>query len=116
MVTSRYSGDLYQFNVGISPVRTGPCLSYEVIPSRLSKGLSSDRTSRLTKHALTMYLDPPEVESSGDNNGQQLFYKLANLDDRIKNADQYLAEDIQQLSRKLAEIYSNIAKPVLDVM
>lgn len=87
-----------------------------MILSRLSKGMSSDRTSRLTKHALTMYLDPPELESSGDNDGQQLFYKLANLDDRIKNADQYLAEDIQQLSRKLAEIYSNIAKPVLDVM
>ena len=66
-----------------------------------------------------------------DNRGEQLFYKLANLDDRIKNADQvsylvlrlssradvqYLTVDIQQFSNKLAEIYSNIAKPVLDVM
>lgn len=82
----------------------------------LSKDLSSDGISRLTKYALTMYLDPPGVESGGDKDGEQLFYKLANLDDRIKNADQYLAEDIQQLSSKLAEIYSNIAKPVLDVM
>ena len=49
---------------------------------------------RLTKHALGMYLDPPETggpleKGQGeDNKGEQLFYKLANLDDRVKNADQ----------------------------
>lgn len=71
---------------------------------------------RLTQHALGMYLDPPPGQKEGDAKGEQLFYKLANLDDRIKNADQYLTVDIQQFSNKLAEIYSNIAKPVLDVM
>jgi len=88
---------------------------------------------------LTEYLDPArktfldveEKSNDMDNRGEQLFYKLANLDDRIKNADQvsylvwrlssradvqYLTVDIQQFSNKLAEIYSNIAKPVLDVM
>jgi ATP-binding cassette subfamily D (ALD) long-chain fatty acid import protein len=94
----------------------------------------------LTKHALKEYLDPAREAFLGvdhmdkgvgmDNQGDQLFYKLANLDDRIKNADQvsripftgigtddqYLTVDIQQFSNKLAEIYSNIAKPVLDVM
>lgn len=70
--------------------------------------------TRLTKHALGTYLDPPasaptahtaEVpgergdihaqatemalrEEMSDGKGEQLFYKLANLDDRIKNADQ----------------------------
>ncbi|OCF31910.1 ATP-binding cassette, subfamily D (ALD), peroxisomal long-chain fatty acid import protein [Kwoniella heveanensis BCC8398] len=77
--------------------------------------------SRLTKHALNTYLDPPNEATQGENlssdvSGEQLFYKLANLDDRIKNADQYLTVDIQQFSNKLAEIYSNIAKPVLDVI
>ncbi|ODO11837.1 hypothetical protein I350_00621 [Cryptococcus amylolentus CBS 6273] len=72
--------------------------------------------TRLTKHALNTYLDPPESRIEGDVSGEQLFYKLANLDDRIKNADQYLAVDIQLFSDKLAEIYSNIAKPVLDVI
>lgn len=38
--------------------------------------------TRLTKHALGTYLDQP------DEGEEQLFYKLANLDDRIKNADQ----------------------------
>jgi len=71
----------------------------------------------LTKHALNMYLDAPASGADSDAaKGEQLFYKLANLDDRIKNADQYLTVDIQQFSTKLAEIYSNIAKPVLDVM
>ncbi|KAK1927880.1 ABC transporter transmembrane region 2-domain-containing protein [Papiliotrema laurentii] len=68
--------------------------------------------TRLTRHALGTYLDPV----TKDAKGEQLFYKLANLDDRIKNADQYLTVDIQQFSNKLAEIYSNIAKPVLDVI
>ena len=77
------------------------------------------------------FLDVEEKSNDMDNRGEQLFYKLANLDDRIKNADQvsylvwrlssradvqYLTVDIQQFSNKLAEIYSNIAKPVLDVM
>ncbi|WVQ70989.1 hypothetical protein IAR50_000514 [Cryptococcus sp. DSM 104548] len=44
--------------------------------------------SRLTNHALNTYLDPPETQVEGDVSGEQLFYKLANLDDRIKNADQ----------------------------
>ncbi|OCF75242.1 ATP-binding cassette, subfamily D (ALD), peroxisomal long-chain fatty acid import protein [Kwoniella mangroviensis CBS 8886] len=93
--------------------------------------------TRLTKHALQIYLDPimppttindtTHEKSSGSSSllktdkdaqisGEQLFYKLSNLDDRIKNADQYLTVDIQQFSNKLAEIYSNIAKPVLDVI
>nr|XP_018264977.1 ATP-binding cassette, subfamily D (ALD), peroxisomal long-chain fatty acid import protein [Kwoniella dejecticola CBS 10117]OBR87135.1 ATP-binding cassette, subfamily D (ALD), peroxisomal long-chain fatty acid import protein [Kwoniella dejecticola CBS 10117] len=57
-----------------------------------------------------------EPDRDAQISGEQLFYKLANLDDRIKNADQYLTVDIQQFSHKLAEIYSNIAKPVLDVI
>ncbi|WVO13006.1 hypothetical protein L204_100615 [Cryptococcus depauperatus] len=72
--------------------------------------------TRLTQHALKNYLDPPGICSEENISGEQLFYKLANLDDRIKNADQYLTVDIQQFSQKLAEIYSNIAKPVLDVI
>ena len=86
--------------------------SSTVFPSRFSVLTQC----RLTQHALGTYLDPPPSQKEGDAKGEQLFYKLANLDDRIKNADQYLTVDIQLFSNKLAEIYSNIAKPVLDVM
>ncbi|KAJ9098758.1 hypothetical protein QFC21_004406 [Naganishia friedmannii] len=68
--------------------------------------------SRLTEKALSVYLDDDDKE--GKNGGGQVFYKLANLDDRIKNADQMITVDIQRFSNHLAEIYSNIAKPVLD--
>jgi len=34
------------------------------------------------------FLDVQEKSLDMDNKGEQLFYKLANLDDRIKNADQ----------------------------
>jgi ATP-binding cassette subfamily D (ALD) long-chain fatty acid import protein len=47
---------------------------------------------------------------------EQVFFKLQNLDDRIKNPDQFLVVDAHHFSRALAELYSNIAKPILDVV
>ena len=44
------------------------------------------------------------------------FYTLGNLDDRIKNADQLITVDVSKFSNSLAELYSNLAKPVLDMM
>jgi ATP-binding cassette subfamily D (ALD) long-chain fatty acid import protein len=38
------------------------------------------------------------------------------LDDRIKNADQHIVVDIAKFSNSLAELYSNLAKPVLDMV
>ncbi|EIE76971.1 hypothetical protein RO3G_01675 [Rhizopus delemar RA 99-880] len=43
------------------------------------------------------------------------FYAVGNLDDRIKNADQCITVDTMKFSNSLAELYSNLAKPVLDV-
>jgi ATP-binding cassette subfamily D (ALD) long-chain fatty acid import protein len=43
------------------------------------------------------------------------FYALGNLDDRIKNADQLITVDVAKFSNSLAELYSNLAKPVLDM-
>ncbi|SGZ00446.1 BQ5605_C034g11349 [Microbotryum silenes-dioicae] len=60
--------------------------------------------TRLIKRVHEMYLE------------DTTFYALGNLDDRIKNADQLITVDIQKFSNSLAEIYSNIAKPVLDVI
>ncbi|KAM0747920.1 hypothetical protein T439DRAFT_305088 [Meredithblackwellia eburnea MCA 4105] len=60
--------------------------------------------TRLTKKVHEMYLE------------DTTFYALGNLDDRIKNADQLITVDINKFSNSLAEIYSNVAKPVLDVV
>jgi ATP-binding cassette subfamily D (ALD) long-chain fatty acid import protein len=43
------------------------------------------------------------------------FYTLSALDDRIKNADQLITVDVSKFSNSLAELYSNIAKPMLDM-
>ncbi|KFZ09284.1 hypothetical protein V501_05631 [Pseudogymnoascus sp. VKM F-4519 (FW-2642)] len=37
------------------------------------------------------------------------------LDDRIKNADQLITVDVTKFSNSLAELYSNLAKPILDM-
>lgn len=44
------------------------------------------------------------------------FYSLSALDDRIKNADQLITVDVAKFSNSLAELYSNLAKPVLDMV
>ncbi|CAK7201955.1 ATP-binding cassette long-chain fatty acid transporter pxa2 [Sporothrix eucalyptigena] len=43
------------------------------------------------------------------------FYGLSALDDRIKNPDQLIAVDVAKFSNSLAELYSNLAKPILDM-
>lgn len=44
------------------------------------------------------------------------FYTLSALDDRIKNADQLITVDVSKFSNSLAELYGNLAKPILDMV
>ncbi|KAH9827607.1 ABC transporter, ABC-D family, PMP type [Teratosphaeria destructans] len=66
--------------------------------------LSLAYRTRLTKHVHEKYLN------------NMTFYTLSALDDRIKNADQLITVDIAKFSNSLAELYSNLAKPVLDLI
>lgn len=59
--------------------------------------------TRLTSHVHQKYLS------------NMTFYTLSALDDRIKNADQLITVDISRFSNSLAELYSNLAKPILDM-
>ncbi|KAK4101066.1 hypothetical protein N658DRAFT_524258 [Parathielavia hyrcaniae] len=59
--------------------------------------------TRLTQHIHDKYLS------------QLTFYGLTALDDRIKNPDQLIAVDVTKFSSSLAELYSNLAKPLLDM-
>jgi ATP-binding cassette, subfamily D (ALD), peroxisomal long-chain fatty acid import protein len=43
------------------------------------------------------------------------FYGISALDDRIKNPDQLIAVDVAKFSNSLAELFSNLAKPILDM-
>lgn len=91
--------------VAIPATWTNSWLSY------IQNKLALAYRTRLTNEVLKEYLGG---EEPGQNNN--IFYKLANLDDRIKIADQMITHDIQQFSTHLAAIYANLAKPVLDVI
>ncbi|RMZ89653.1 hypothetical protein DV736_g3113, partial [Chaetothyriales sp. CBS 134916] len=60
--------------------------------------------TRLTNYIHKKYLD------------NMTFYTLSALDDRIKNADQLITVDVARFSNSLAELYSNLAKPILDMI
>ncbi|KAH9982714.1 adrenoleukodystrophy protein [Lactifluus volemus] len=67
--------------------------------------------TRLTEEVLKQYLGHQQEGPEG-----KIYYKLSNLDDRVKNPDQMITHDIQKFSNNLAAIYANLAKPVLDVI
>ncbi|XP_018343063.1 PREDICTED: LOW QUALITY PROTEIN: ATP-binding cassette sub-family D member 3 [Trachymyrmex septentrionalis] len=43
------------------------------------------------------------------------YYKMSNLDNRIANPDQLLTTDIDKFCESCTDLYSNIAKPLLDI-
>ncbi|KAK7707019.1 ATP-binding cassette long-chain fatty acid transporter pxa2 [Diaporthe eres] len=65
--------------------------------------LSLKYRTRLTQHIHDKYLS------------KLTFYGISALDDRIKNPDQLIAVDVAKFSNSLAELYSNLAKPILDM-
>lgn len=66
--------------------------------------LSLRYRTRLTQYIHDKYLS------------QLTFYGISALDDRIKNPDQLIAVDVAKFSNSLAELYSNLAKPLLDMV
>ena len=85
-------------SISIPATYTNSMLSY------LQCKLSIAYRSRLTTRIHDMYLS------------DTTFYGINNLDDRMANVDQLITVDVAKFSDSLAEIYSNLAKPVLDVI
>ncbi|KAF8252480.1 hypothetical protein K440DRAFT_536487 [Wilcoxina mikolae CBS 423.85] len=90
-------GIVWWMAVAVPATFTNSMLSYHQCK------LALQYRTRLTQHIHDRYLS------------KMTFYALGNLDDRIKNADQLITVDVSKFSNSLAELYSNIAKPVLDM-
>lgn len=41
---------------------------------------------------------------------------MNNLDNRISNSDQLLTTDVERFCSSITELYSNISKPLLDIV
>lgn len=59
--------------------------------------------TRLTRHILASYLQ------------RNVFYLLTNIDGRIANPDQLIAQDVDRFTSCLVDLYSNLTKPILDI-
>ncbi|KAI4266114.1 MAG: hypothetical protein L6R35_006986, partial [Caloplaca aegaea] len=93
-----FKGIVWWMVVAVPATFTNAMLSYHQCK------LGLQYRSRLTNYLHTRYLH------------NMTFYGLLALDDRIKNADQLIAVDVSRFSNSLAELYSNLAKPILDMI
>ncbi|KAJ4356240.1 ATP-binding cassette long-chain fatty acid transporter pxa2 [Didymosphaeria variabile] len=91
-------GLVWWMTVAVPATFTNSMLSYHQCK------LSLQYRTRLTNYVHNKYLS------------HMTFYTLSALDDRIKNADQLITVDVAKFANSLAELYSNLAKPVLDMV
>merc|ERR1719229_54835 len=81
--------------------------SISLINNLLKFGLSELKLrfrSRLSKYLYDKYLM------------KFTYYQMSNLDNRIANADQLLTQDVEKFCDCVADLYSNLSKPILDIV
>ncbi|KAJ3331842.1 hypothetical protein HDU93_009465 [Gonapodya sp. JEL0774] len=91
-------GLAYWFLIAIPATFTNSMIKY------FQSKLALEFRTRLTQHVHGLYLD------------KNTFYKVINLDNRIEGPDQHITTDINRFATALANLYSNLGKPVLDLL
>lgn len=89
----------YWFAVAVPATYTNSMIRY--LQSKLTIGFRT----RLIEHCHAIYLG-----------GHLTYYKLLNLDRRIEGPDQYISADIARFCESLSSLYSNLGKPLLDLI
>lgn len=87
------------FALSVPATYTNAMIRY--LQSKLSIGFRS----RLTRYIHDLYL------SSNRN-----YYKVMNLDNRLEAVSQYITSDVTSFCDEVANLYSNISKPTLDIV
>lgn len=96
--------------VGITKIRRGHAQLFESLTvSSLQLSYHQAELSLSYRTRLTQYIHDKYLSNL-------TFYGISALDDRIKNPDQLIAVDVSKFSNSLAELYSNLAKPILDMV
>ncbi|BGP57781.1 hypothetical protein JCM8202_002434 [Rhodotorula sphaerocarpa] len=94
-------GLVYWFLLAVPSVYTNAMIRF------LQSKLAISFRTRLTRYVHDLYLDKNNT-----------FYKVVNLDARIgaNGADQFVTTDINRFCESLSSLYSNVSKPVLDLV
>jgi len=90
---------IFRFLIGMLPI--------SFVNSLLRYGLNELALRfrvRLTDHLYSKYLRG------------YTYYRISNLDNRIANVDQVLAQDVEKWAHGLTDLLSNLSKPVLDMI
>ncbi|KAJ1918834.1 ATP-binding cassette long-chain fatty acid transporter pxa1 [Mycoemilia scoparia] len=93
------AGLLSWFAISVPATYTNSMIRY------LESKLSIAFRTRLTRYVHNMYLSD-----------RLTFYKMLQLDSSISNPDQYITTDIARFCTSLSSFFSNIGKPVLDMI
>ncbi|KAJ3353577.1 hypothetical protein HDU83_006655 [Entophlyctis luteolus] len=88
----------YWFLIAIPATYTNSMIKY------LQSKLATDLRSKMTRHIHKVYLE---------NN---TYYKTQNLDNRLDAVDQLITTDVSKFCDTLATLYSNLGKPILDLV
>ncbi|KAI8619138.1 ABC transporter transmembrane region 2-domain-containing protein [Chytriomyces sp. MP71] len=88
----------YWFMIAIPATYTNSMIKY--LQSKLAMSLRT----KMTHHIHQIYLE------------KRTYYKTVNLDNRIEGVDQLITTDVNKFCDALASLYSNLGKPILDLV